>query len=270
MKAAALSRLIRWLSIDGRASNTRHRGWITRTSAGGSTVQHRTSGWAVRTSAVRACSSISIASADIGDINLGRWGSDHPTRVRIGSRAVIVPEAWSRVMCPRGVCCGQSVQGDPRDYCVSSRAGRFGFEPGSVLRLTFFRSRRALAVDRSSGQYSSVAQWQSIRLLTGGLLVRVQPEEPTRCATWQPRAVSRSRGTSLRSARSASARALLQTPSVLTESSRDASIWVSTFLMGTCSSPTCGMAPSLFVGHLVGSAGCDNLRRRFFNNRREP
>jgi hypothetical protein len=25
---------------------------------------------------------------------------------------------------------------------------------------------------------SSVAQWQSIRLLTGGLLVRVQPEEP--------------------------------------------------------------------------------------------
>lgn len=27
--------------------------------------------------------------------------------------------------------------------------------------------------------YSSVAQWQSIRLLTGGLLVRVQPEEPT-------------------------------------------------------------------------------------------
>jgi hypothetical protein len=26
--------------------------------------------------------------------------------------------------------------------------------------------------------YSSVAQWQSIRLLTGGLLVRVQPEEP--------------------------------------------------------------------------------------------
>jgi hypothetical protein len=29
---------------------------------------------------------------------------------------------------------------------------------------------------------SSVAQWQSIRLLTGGLLVRVQPEEPTRCA----------------------------------------------------------------------------------------
>ena len=27
-------------------------------------------------------------------------------------------------------------------------------------------------------QCSSVAQWQSIRLLTGGLLVRVQPEEP--------------------------------------------------------------------------------------------
>src|SRR5215217_621373 len=26
--------------------------------------------------------------------------------------------------------------------------------------------------------HSSVAQWQSIRLLTGGLLVRVQPEEP--------------------------------------------------------------------------------------------
>ena len=27
--------------------------------------------------------------------------------------------------------------------------------------------------------HSSVAQWQSIRLLTGGLLVRVQPEEPS-------------------------------------------------------------------------------------------
>ena len=31
---------------------------------------------------------------------------------------------------------------------------------------------------RQSRQFSSVAQWQSIRLLTGGLLVRVQPEEP--------------------------------------------------------------------------------------------
>ena len=30
----------------------------------------------------------------------------------------------------------------------------------------------------SACQCSSVAQWQSIRLLTGGLLVRVQPEEP--------------------------------------------------------------------------------------------
>src|SRR5207245_9621486 len=31
---------------------------------------------------------------------------------------------------------------------------------------------------RASCLCSSVAQWQSIRLLTGGLLVRVQPEEP--------------------------------------------------------------------------------------------
>ena len=30
-----------------------------------------------------------------------------------------------------------------------------------------------------SAQCSSVAQRQSIRLLTGGLLVRIQPEEPT-------------------------------------------------------------------------------------------
>ena len=30
----------------------------------------------------------------------------------------------------------------------------------------------------ANGLFSSVAQWQSIRLLTGGLLVRVQPEEP--------------------------------------------------------------------------------------------
>ncbi len=34
---------------------------------------------------------------------------------------------------------------------------------------------------------SSVAQWQSIRLLTGGLLVRVQPEEPSPSARGQLR-----------------------------------------------------------------------------------
>ena len=34
------------------------------------------------------------------------------------------------------------------------------------------------AVRRAFPPCSSVAQWQSIRLLTGGLLVRVQPEEP--------------------------------------------------------------------------------------------
>ena len=33
--------------------------------------------------------------------------------------------------------------------------------------------------------YSSVAQWQSIRLLTGGLLVRVQPEEPIVSITYR-------------------------------------------------------------------------------------
>ena len=38
--------------------------------------------------------------------------------------------------------------------------------------------RRRLAVPCTFPPYSSVAQWQSIRLLTGGLLVRVQPEEP--------------------------------------------------------------------------------------------
>src|SRR4030095_6189423 len=35
-----------------------------------------------------------------------------------------------------------------------------------------------LPVRRRSPRHSSVAQWQSIGLLTGGLLVRVQPEEP--------------------------------------------------------------------------------------------
>jgi hypothetical protein len=34
----------------------------------------------------------------------------------------------------------------------------------------------------TSAHRSSVAQWQSIRLLTGGLLVRVQPEEPSASA----------------------------------------------------------------------------------------
>ena len=38
--------------------------------------------------------------------------------------------------------------------------------------------RLAAGGDAASCHHSSVAQWQSIRLLTGGLLVRVQPEEP--------------------------------------------------------------------------------------------
>ena len=45
----------------------------------------------------------------------------------------------------------------------------------------FLPLRTAFAGVRSGGKRppcSSVAQWQSIRLLTGGLLVRVQPEEP--------------------------------------------------------------------------------------------
>ena len=40
------------------------------------------------------------------------------------------------------------------------------------------RTARRARVPRPTPS-SSVAQWQSIRLLTGGLLVRVQPEEPT-------------------------------------------------------------------------------------------
>src|SRR4051812_47102823 len=39
-------------------------------------------------------------------------------------------------------------------------------------------ARRATAHRAASHQNSSVAQRQSIRLLTGGLLVRIQPEEP--------------------------------------------------------------------------------------------
>ena len=45
--------------------------------------------------------------------------------------------------------------------------------PAFGVPMGFFSPREACL-------YSSVAQWQSIRLLTGGLLVRVQPEEPTR------------------------------------------------------------------------------------------
>src|SRR5262249_20350213 len=48
---------------------------------------------------------------------------------------------------------------------------------------------------------SSVAQWQSIRLLTGGLLVRVQPEEPNpRVRVWPPHALLGKRVASRRSA----------------------------------------------------------------------
>src|SRR5262245_52046376 len=59
------------------------------------------------------------------------------------------------------------------------------------------------ALTRHSPPYSSVAQWQSIRLLTGGLLVRVQPEEPiSRSAKLAPRAVSSSsRAAALRAPR---------------------------------------------------------------------
>ena len=49
-----------------------------------------------------------------------------------------------------------------------------------VDRIRRFRLRSGFAVrpgGRSDCQRSSVAQWQSIRLLTGGLLVRVQPGE---------------------------------------------------------------------------------------------
>src|SRR6185503_15014030 len=52
-----------------------------------------------------------------------------------------------------------------------------GAGPGRSIRLT---------------PRSSVAQWQSIRLLTGGLLVRVQPEEPfSRSAKMAPQAIRR-------------------------------------------------------------------------------
>src|SRR3954468_8695107 len=49
-------------------------------------------------------------------------------------------------------------------------------ERGIVYTRCFPPSSAAAASVRPSR--SSVAQWQSIRLLTGGLLVRVQPEEP--------------------------------------------------------------------------------------------
>jgi hypothetical protein len=54
-----------------------------------------------------------------------------------------------------------------------SRAARAKSEGGlrQVARIRYDQRSR-------SHQDSSVAQWQSIRLLTGGLLVRVQPEEP--------------------------------------------------------------------------------------------
>ena len=47
----------------------------------------------------------------------------------------------------------------------------FAEDPPLVCERLGFSTREAC-------RYSSVAQWQSIRLLTGGLLVRVQPEEP--------------------------------------------------------------------------------------------
>jgi hypothetical protein len=49
---------------------------------------------------------------------------------------------------------------------------------GATLRVAFAFARLGSLSERFSAPRSSVAQWQSIRLLTGGLLVRVQPEEP--------------------------------------------------------------------------------------------
>src|SRR6516162_7271759 len=51
-----------------------------------------------------------------------------------------------------------------------------------------FRQCRSGVLERPP-EYSSVAQWQSIRLLTGGLLVRVQPEEPIFLANLSTRPV---------------------------------------------------------------------------------
>ena len=48
----------------------------------------------------------------------------------------------------------------------------------SLAALDPFSYNRTLVGPADARQSSSVAQWQSIRLLTGGLLVRVQPEEP--------------------------------------------------------------------------------------------
>src|SRR5207237_10295008 len=54
-------------------------------------------------------------------------------------------------------------------------AARLAQGLGHPLRLGFAFGRRC----RTYPPDSSVAQRQSIRLLTGGLLVRIQPEEPT-------------------------------------------------------------------------------------------
>ena len=58
----------------------------------------------------------------------------------------------------------------PRAGSLATRR-RFGLRWESRRHARFRAGRRSCR--------SSVAQWQSIRLLTGGLLVRVQPEEPT-------------------------------------------------------------------------------------------
>ena len=51
--------------------------------------------------------------------------------------------------------------------------------------------RMGLAVATRTHLCSSVAQRQSIRLLTGGLLVRIQPEEPISDQDFFPHSLSR-------------------------------------------------------------------------------
>ena len=74
--------------------------------------------------------------------------------------------------------------GDGRDwengsgpgFVVQALSGVVGCQPTAGRAKIFVP---AAGGDARRDQCSSVAQWQSIRLLTGGLLVRVQPEEPT-------------------------------------------------------------------------------------------
>src|SRR5262245_10511408 len=93
---------------------------------------------------------------------------------------------------PTGFACRFARMSNPMCFGVWLRGRATPARIKGPPSLTWTESELRREVRVASCHHSSVAQWQSIRLLTGGLLVRVQPEEPNSdSGVWHLRPVLR-------------------------------------------------------------------------------